>query len=217
MSIGYRLDPFYLNLDSSGWIVDINGWWSFVFPLSTLVAPISTLFDSFYIHDQHLDIAKPGAGGLSLTYSGLVLYTELGYPAAQSMSLGLLAVGSVTPSRPLGAIGPYTGIADGYWFDGTTTRRLFGSPATVTIDGAGHWAVVLELRGHDDAFGAFESAPTTVLGTASGVASNFAVADGYTGGFDGQFFGPNAEELGIGFTLTGPGDARVFGVVVARR
>ena len=26
----------------------------------------------------------------------------------------------VTPSRPLGAIGPYTGIADGYWFDGKT-------------------------------------------------------------------------------------------------
>ena len=197
--------------------MDINGWWQYEFTPSTLVAPTSTLFDSFRVPDEGLDIAKPGAGGLSLTYSGLALFTEVGYPTDQSLWLGFLAVGSLTPSRPPGAIGPYTGIADGYWFDGTTTRRLFGSPATVTIDGAGVWTVVLELRGHDDAFGAFEAAPTTVFGTASGVASNVTAARGYTGGFDGQFFGPDAEELGIAFTLTGPGDARVFGVVAARR
>ena len=217
IAVSHGRDPFRVALDSQGWIVDINGWWSFEFAPSSLVVPISTLFDSFRIPDYGLDIAKPGSGGLSLTYSGLALYTELGYPTAESMSLGFLAVGSVTPVRPPGAIGPYTGIADGYWFDGTTTRRLFGSRATIAIDGTGAWTVVLELRGHDDAFGAFESAPTTVLGTASGASSNLAAAGGYIGGFDGHFFGPDAEELGLAFTLIGPGDARVFGVVAARR
>jgi hypothetical protein len=202
---------------SSGWMVDVNGFEQVGFAPSNLFAPTSTLFDSFHGPNVGLDIAKPGAGGLSLIYSGLALYASADHDF-QRMGFTFLAVGSATPlGPPPGVIGPYIGIADGYWFDGTTTRRLFGSPARVTIDSAGVRTVVLELRGHDDAFGAFESASTTMLGTVFGVAENFSGAGGYTGGFSGLFFGPNAEELGIAFTLTGPGDARVFGVVVARR
>ena len=43
-------------------MVDINGFQQATFAPSTLVAPTSTLFDSFRIPDEGLDIAKPGAG-----------------------------------------------------------------------------------------------------------------------------------------------------------
>jgi hypothetical protein len=213
------------------WSLDINGFGGPQFNPTDVVAPTSTLFDSWRIviegYIENLDIAKPGATGLALNYTGIALQAS-GGPSASVPLFGFHAPGvNVTDVRnPL----TWNGIADGFWFDGKTTRRLFGSVATVTLDQNGDSTLTMALRGHADPFGAFESTPTTPLGSFTGAGRRaagprgvtladgaIALANGYAGLYLGSVYGPNAEEIGVAFRLTGPSEARAWGVIVGRR
>lgn len=213
------------------WSIDVDGWGGPPFSPADLVTPTSTRFDSWRTVNQgyvdHLDIAKPGATGLALTYTGIALLAS-GVPFASTTLFSFHAPGiNVTDVRtPL----TWDGIADGFWFDGTTTRRLFGSVATLTLDQGGNSTLAMTLRGHADPFGAFESTPTTPLGSFTGAGRRaagpsgvtqaggaIALANGYSGPYLGTVYGPGAEEIGVAFQLMGPGEARAWGVIVGRR
>lgn len=182
------------------WSIDIDGWGGPQFSPADLVSPASTRFDSWRTVNQgfveNLDIAKPGATGLALTYTGIVVQAS-GVPFASTAVFSFHAPGvNVTSVRtPL----TWGGIADGFWFDGTTTRRLFGSTATITLDQGGSSTLAMTLRGHADPFGAFESTPTTPLGSFTGAGRRpagpggvtladgaIALANGYSGPYLGS-------------------------------
>lgn len=193
----------------------------------------SPIFDTYRSQDKGgyvdiLQVAKKGAG-ITLTYMSFGSYGFLNISGASSeLALSFLAIGSRTPASQMPTTGSarFSGIVDGLWVDGATTRRLYGSTATLTADfAAGRVTSVLALTGRDNPFGDFQSAPATSLGTftgtgtidASGFAGNYGASNGYSGPFSGHFYGPAAEEHGLTFRLSGGADKTVFGVAVGKR
>lgn len=194
----------------------------------------SDQFDRYRIASEttyavaNLDLAKK-SGGLTFTYSsfGNVVLANDG-KAPSRLDYTFFAVGSLTPvdQMPKTGSATYTGTADGLWIDGAVTRRLYGSTAKLTANFAtGDLTSVLDLRGHDDAFGAFATAPTTALGTFTGAGritnaafrGDFPATAGYSGTFSGQFFGPAAQEAGLAFALKGAAGQTAFGAALASR
>ena len=178
-------------------------------------------------HFANLELARPGTGvTLSYTTFGNII-ESFGEPGDSQITF--FAAGSLTPPRQIPTTGTatFSGVADGLWVDGGTTRRLFGSQATLTANfGAGEVTSRLDLRGHDNAFGDFLSAPTTTLGTFTGtgrIGSNgffsgtYSPAAGYSGSFGGALFGPSAEEFGLSFELTGSAGQTAFGAAAGKR
>jgi hypothetical protein len=173
----------------------------------------------------NLEIARKDAG-VNLTYTtfGNVIETQDQIGRAQ---ITYFVAGSSTPAARMPTTGTarFSGIADGLWIDGTTTRRLYGSIATLTANFAtGGIISTLDLFGHADPFGEFLSAPTTPLGnfTGSGTISGatfqgvYGQVIGYSGAFAGDFNGPAANEFGLSFTLTGQPGQSAFGVAVGK-
>lgn len=168
---------------------------------------------------DNLELARTGEG-MVLTYTGfgnVTSLSDLGAATPEAV-IDFFAVGEGTRESGMPRTGTarYSGTADGLWIDGNTTRRLWGSKASFEMDfGAGTATTRLELVGRGDAFGDFRNAPSTPLGNFSGTGrisigpmlsrfnGDFAAAAGYTGGFDGYFFGPGAEEVGMSFQLRG--------------
>jgi len=175
----------------------------------------------------NLEIARPGRG-VALTYTTFGNVVD-GYYTASPVEIVYFAAGSITPQSEVPKTGSATfeGIADGLWIDGAKTFRLYGSPASLTADfGSGRVTSRLELRGHADAFGNFEAAPTTVLGTFTGTGQIFSSANysgvyepaaGYSGTFGGYFHGPAANEFGLSFQLKGSPGQSVIGAAVGKR
>jgi hypothetical protein len=216
---------------SNSYAVEFAGFGGPVF-LPADQAPSSGPFDSFRTtsgagHYANLELARPGAG-IALTYATFGNVIE-SFGSSTDAEVVFFAVGSPTPraQAPTTGSATFTGIADGLWVDGATTRRLYGSSATLTADfAAGQVTSRLDLRGHGDPFGAFQAAPTTTLGTFSGtgtIASSgfysggYAPAGGYSGSFQGTFYGPAAEEFGLGFQLTGSPGQSAIGVAVGKK
>lgn len=167
-------------------------------------------------------VAKP-IGPLQLSYTRLAIYAwSAGAPTALSfMSLGVPA--SAIPTT--GSAG-YTGFADGIWFDGTTTRRLWGSTSAMNIDfGSGALTTTLDLVGHSNPFGDFANAPTTALGLFSGTGAYSSGAfsgtlqptAGYSGSFAGTLYGLNGNEFGYNFHLGNSSGGLVSGVAIGKR
>lgn len=173
-------------------------------------------------------LPKKGAG-ITLTYMSFGSYGFLTTGGTNSeLTLSFLAIGSRTPASQMPTTGTarFSGIVDGLWVDGATSRRLYGSTATLTADfAAGRVTSVLALTGRDNPFGDFQSAPATSLGTftgtgtisAAGFAGSYGAAGGYSGPFSGHFYGPGAEEYGLGFSLTGGANQTAIGVAVGKR
>jgi hypothetical protein len=170
-----------------------------------------------------LEIARPNAE-IELTYTSFGVVTEL----YSTPTITFFAVGSRTPQAQMPRTGTatFSGIADGYWIDGSTTRRLYGSKATLSADfAAGQVTSRLELRGHGDAFGAFSSAPTSPLGdfvgsgpiSGAAFSGSYGTSGGYGGTFVGAFNGPAADEFGLAFQLQGALGQKAFGVAVGKR
>ena len=192
-------------------------------------ATSTTAFDVFRTSEQgsfaNLELAR-AATGVALTYASFGNVVEF-FDQSSKAQITFFAAGSQTPRAQVPTTGSanFAGIADGLWTDGTTTRRLYGSPATLTADfGTGIVTSRLELRGHDDPFGNFLAAPTTALGTFTGTGAitsggplfsgTYAPSAGYAGGYGGTFFGPAAGEFGLSFALTGsPGQAAIGSAV----
>lgn len=177
----------------------------------------------------NLSLARKGAG-ITLTYAtfGNMAYSVQPAFTGYVAELVFFSVGQTTLASqvPRSGTAAFRGIADGLWIDGATVRRLYGSPAHLTADFAGGQVTsVLELRGHGDAFGDFLSTGTTALGTFTGTGpiagsyfrGNYAPANGWSGKFEGQFYGPAAEESGWSFSLDGAPGQRVVGAAVAGR
>jgi hypothetical protein len=175
-----------------------------------------------------LELARTDVG-ISLTYSTFGSLTHLTTcPLGCSADISFLTIGSRTPAGQMPTTGSATfiGIADGLWVDGAATRRLYGSPATLTANfGTGQLTSILELRGHSDPFGNFAAAPTTVLGTFTGTGTIsgatfsgiYGATAGYSGPFAGNFYGPVANEYGLSFGLTGGPGQSVVGVAVGKQ
>lgn len=220
----------YLGPDS--YYVETNGFGGSGF-LPVEREDSSPLFDTYRSKDKGgyvdiLQVAKKGTG-ITLTYMSFGSYGFLTTSGANSeLTLSFLAIGSRTPASQMPTTGTarFSGIVDGLWGDGATSRRLYGSTATLTADFvAGRVTSILALAGRDNPFGDFQSAPTTSLGTftgtatisAGGFAGSYDASNGYSGPFSGHFYGPGAEEYGLGFSLSGGTNQTAIGVAVGKR
>jgi hypothetical protein len=169
-----------------------------------------------------------------ITYTGCgntTSFSELG--TAQPVALiDFFAVGQGTrqSEMPRSGTAEYSGVADGLWVDGITTRRLWGSKSFVSVDfAAGLVTARLDLVSRGDPFGDYRSAPATALGSFSGSGTitlgpmssrfegRFVPAGGYTGSFAGNFFGPRAEEIGLAFQLQGGPGQLISGAAAAAK
>lgn len=190
-------------------------------------------FDTYRSQDKGgyvdiLQVAKKGVG-ITLTYMSFGSYGFLTTGDANNeLTLSFLAIGSRTPSSQMPTTGTarFSGIVDGLWIDGASSRRLYGSSATLTADfAAGRVTSVLALTGRENPFGDFQSAPATSLGTftgtgaisAAGFAGNYGSSNGYSGPFSGHFYGPGAEEYGLAFSLSGGANQSAFGIAAGKR
>ncbi len=186
-------------------------------------------FDSFRKaakggYTENLELARKGVG-ITLTYMTFGNQTTIG---PYDNTITFFAAGSFTSAAhmPTSGTANYTGVADGLWVDGGVTRRLYGSPASLTADFAtGRVTSILDLRGREVTERIVVAAPTTVLGKftgtgtirGAGASGSYAPTGGYSGSFSGGFFGPSAEEYGVAFKLTGGPNQSVLGVAVGKR
>jgi hypothetical protein len=220
----------YLGPDSYGF--DWNGFGGTAVTAADKVSEPTGLFDLWRMplddnHAAEVAFARRGAGGVTLTY---LSYGAL-FETHSSAGDGFLTFfyggqGTTVAQMPTTGTATYSGIADGLWVDGSTTRRLFGSEARLVADFAsGKVTSTLELAGRGDPFGDFMAAPVTTLGTFTGTGSiastgfngTYAPNLGYSGSFAGNFFGPSAQEYGLVFSLTGGPGQGVIGVAVGSR
>lgn len=183
------------------------------------------LFDQRGYDNEILQVSKPGVG-LDLTYTRFGNYSW-GTSGSGYISFLALGVPTLDSDVPRTGTASYNGFVDGLWDDGDTTRRLFGSTATMSVDfGAGTLLTTLTLTGRDNPFGDFLNSPSTFLGTFFGsgtIASRnyfsggFNQQAGWSGGFAGAFNGPQASEYGYVFGLTNSSGAVASGSAVGQR
>jgi hypothetical protein len=180
--------------------------------------------------NEVLQVSQPGVG-LDLTYTRFGNYTwGGGVDEASPGYISFLTLGVPTSNldMPTSGTASYNGFVDGLWSDGLTSRRLFGSTATMAVDfSTGNLSTTLALTGRDNPFGDFLISPATYLGTFSGsgtIASNwnsfsgaFTPQDGWTGSFAGSFYGPQAGEYGYVFGLSNSNGGAASGSVVGER
>jgi hypothetical protein len=220
----------YLGPDSYGF--DWNRFGGTVVEAADKVSEPTGLFDHWRTpladnHAAEVQLAKRGAGGVTLTYLSYgALFETTSSDGDALLTFFYGGQGTIQAEMPTTGTATYSGIVDGLWVDGSTTRRLFGSEARLVADFAtGTVTSTLELVGRGDPFGDFMAAPATTLGTFTGTGfidgvtfgGRYADTAGYSGGFDGNFFGPAADEYGLVFSLTGGPGQGVIGVVVGTR
>lgn len=175
--------------------------------------------------DEILQVSKQGVG-IDLTYTRFGNYTWL---SGSSGYISFLALGvpTVVSDLPTSGTATYNGFVDGLWSDGTTTRRLYGSTATLSADFAtGKVQTTLNLTGRDDPFGDFLNSATVALGTFSGTGTlasgtyyfsgPLSGSGGWTGAFNGGFNGPRASEYGYTFDLHNGSGAAAAGVAIGK-
>ena len=118
----------------------------------------------------------------------------------------------------------YTTLVDGLWANPDGVYSLGGTSSFTADFAAKTVATTLDLIGKhvsteaEKSLGRF-SGSGTIAALGGGFAGSFSHqgtdADGnvYSGGFDGAFFGPQGQEMGYTFSLTGAGGAAVGAVV----
>jgi hypothetical protein len=136
-------------------------------------------------------------------------------------SLCTFALGLPVSDRPASGARTYNGMADGIALVGGEVRRLFGSPAALTVDYAsGTGTLRLDLSGRTDAFGNFvasQATPTaTVTGNLSSSGGGFtgnlqSASGGFSGSVWGNLFGPQARGAGVAFALSDGAGNRIIG------
>jgi hypothetical protein len=176
-------------------------------------------------------VSKPGVG-IDLTYTRFGNYTWYDPNSASGLGssgyISFLALGVPTVDLPKTGSANFNGFVDGLWSQDGTTRRLYGSTATLSIDfGTSQLLATLNLSGRDNPFGDFLNSPSVPLGTFSGSGSlksgmnyfsgMFEGPTGWAGSFQGGFNGPSASEYGYVFGLEGSNGATASGVAVGKR
>lgn len=165
----------------------------------------------------------------TLTYTNYGLWSQRGTGTGAATVTRAFLFGQQTSYGEVPRTGSasYDGIADGYWTSGGTRYRLSGSTGSILANFAtGEIATAMNVRGAVDTGSAQPSGPTATLGAVAGRGSitggtnlftGTLAGGGYSGGFEGAFFGPAAAEAGMSFHLSGgaAGDG-VVGVLVGK-
>ncbi len=164
----------------------------------------------------------------ALTYTNYGLWSQTGAGVGATTVTRAFLFGQQTSYGEVPRTGSasYDGIADGYWTSGGTRYRLSGSTGSILANFAtGEIATAMTLRGAVDAGTAQPAAATATLGAVAGRGSISAgtnlftgtlAGSGYSGGFEGAFFGPAAAEAGMSFHLSGAAGNGVVGVLVGK-
>lgn len=151
-----------------------------------------------------VSIFEDPAGAYTYTRYGLTNSFERYYDLSYLITEEAFVFGSTTPAGSLPRTGAayYTGIVDG-WFGGrllNSTGSLLANFATNEI------ATGLNLSNAAGFIGRFDGRGLITQGTTTFSGSLFGSGNAnYTGSFNGGFFGPAAQEVGLTFALNGVG------------
>ncbi|QHL89963.1 hypothetical protein GVO57_02885 [Sphingomonas changnyeongensis] len=181
--------------------------------------------------DDELILFNPGSGNtqLALTYVSYGAWQALTDNGATSTLATQYFVFGIrqSPTQPSTGSASYTTKPDGLWVTPNGVYSLSGTSSFTANFSAMTVSTQLNLTGTL----ATDSSTTRSLGTFNGTGTIAALGGGFTGsftqsgtdaggntysgGFTGAFFGPQGQEVGYSFRLTGTGGTAV-GAVVGR-
>lgn len=167
-----------------------------------------------------LSLYKPAGGGddVPLTYTTLVSTTRVISDGATQSSqhdnmYGVGGFQTVSSDMPRAGSATYTGPLRGASVNGETIRGVFGQARLMANFGAQTVQADLFLNG--------VTGSTIVVGGTGTIQSNFfggnLSGEGYSGAFDGSFFGPQAAEMGLSFLVTGSDGTKIGGAAAGRK
>jgi hypothetical protein len=175
-------------------------------------------------NSDYLSLYRPSGGGgdVALTYTTLAMSTRIAITDSADGKTtttrtdafwGMGGFETVASDMPRTGTASYLGVLRGFSFDGPTTLNVSGQ-SRLTADFAAA-TVRAELFANRAGF-------STLLldGTGAIAAARFGgtiTGGGFSGAFDGAFFGPSAAEIGFSFTTSDSAGRRIVGVGAGRR
>ncbi len=165
--------------------------------------------------DTELTLRRPGAGGSNLSYVNYGLWErEVDQPGdadIERWAMFVYGVRTTAAQLPTTGTASYSGTLDGLWTTATASYRLSGTSALTANFGAGSVSGTLTASGRDRETGAVVTMDTlTGNGAISRADATFAGGlagtNGFSGTWNGGFFGSSAQEVGGTFRVTRPGE-----------
>lgn len=187
-------------------------------------------FQNYYIENagptqqDYLSLYRPGGGGgdVALTYTTLSEWVRISYTDSNdgrtrtTTSQDVMGVGgfeTLASDMPRTGTASYAGPLRGYHVNGTALLNVTGQAQLSANFAAG--TVQADLFLNRAGFS------TLLVGGAGSIASSrfggTLSGGGYSGPFDGAFFGPAAAEMGLSFSLINAGGERIVGVGAGRK
>lgn len=167
---------------------------------------------------DYLSLYRPAGGGgdVPLTYTTLVSWTRAITVTGNTQTDTMWGVGgfeTVASDMPRTGSATYTGPLRGQSVNGTNIAGVSGQARLTANFGTQSVQTDLFLNG---------VRPSTLVvgGTGTIQSTRFAgnlSGEGYTGVFDGAFFGPQAAEMGLSFLVSNPDGTTVGGVGAGRK
>jgi len=172
--------------------------------------------------EDYLSIYRPAGGGgdVALTYTTLAQWIRIAHSSTGTTSTAqtdaVWAVGgfaTLASDMPRTGTASYSGPLRGIYVQGTTLANVSGLAQLAADFGAGTVRADLTLN---------RSGFSTLLVGGNGTISSARFAgnlagSGFTGTFDGGFFGPQAAEMGFSFIMSDATGQRIAGVGGGRR
>ncbi|HEY0412728.1 MAG TPA: transferrin-binding protein-like solute binding protein [Allosphingosinicella sp.] len=172
--------------------------------------------------EDYLSLYRPGGGGgdVALTYTTLAMWTRLRFTddgttttTRTDATWGVGGFETVASDMPRTGGASYAGPLRGQYVNGTAVENVTGQARLVADFAAASVRADLFLNRSG-------ASTLTVGGTGTIAAARFLgslAGGGYSGTFDGAFFGPRAAEMGLSFSLAGSGAERIGGVGAGRQ
>jgi len=166
--------------------------------------------------DTELTLRRPGTGGSNLSYVSYGLWErEVDQPGDADLerwAMFVYGVRTTAAQLPTSGTANYSGTLDGLWTSGTASYRLSGTSALTADFGAGSVSGTLTASGRDRETGAVVAMDTlTGTGAISRADATFAGeltgTNGFSGTWNGGFFGASAQEVGGTFLVTRSGES----------
>ena len=172
---------------------------------------------------DYLSVYRHGEAEVALTYTTLAAWTRQTITdSADGRStdtradtvLGVGGFPTLASDMPRTGQGSYSGLLHAYYVNGPAVENVTGQSRLLVDFGAGSARADLILRGSSQE----STMVLSGLGMISGSRFEGGLSGGaYNGGFAGGFFGPQAAEFGLSFSVTGGAGERVVGVGAGRR